>query len=152
MMKITDEKRSYNRKYYLKNKADIKRTRERYEQTAEGIWVKFNSHKKRGEKPFDLDKEDFINWYQNQEKVCFYCRCNVAETKRILRFLKVRRRYNRLEVDRMNNDLGYSLNNIVLACAICNFHKSGFFSSRVFLRISKRFLRPKFRRIILASS
>jgi hypothetical protein len=147
-MKNSDEKKAYNRSYYMRNKAIIKTQHDEYDSTTEGVWAKFKSHKLTSKKGFKMEKEDFCRWYEKAEKVCFYCNCNVLETHKILKALKIKRFPKRLEFDRKDNLKGYTLSNIVLACTICNIHKTGFFSSSEFLEITKKYLRPKFKDIL----
>jgi len=42
----------------------------------------------------------------------------------------------------------YNINNIVLACHICNAHKRDFFSQKEFKEIAEKFISPKIKRFI----
>jgi len=51
----------------------------------------------------------------------------------------------RLQIDRKNNDksVGYTLKNICLACAICNYHRADFYSHEEFKEIAQKYIAPK---------
>jgi hypothetical protein len=76
---------------------------------------------------------NFINWYNKQEQKCYYCDRNLNEIKQDNHYHKT----NRLTIDRINNNIGYTLNNIVLACWICNNVKSNLFNKKEMLIIGK---------------
>lgn len=46
-------------------------------------------------------------------------------------------RGKRLELDRKDNDKGYTIENCVLACAICNNAKSNKFTDKEFIEVGK---------------
>ena len=87
------------------------------------------------------DFEDFLDWYNIQEKKCFYCGIEESEVQEIVmtgilkssRFPKdgkIGRGQSRgvwLEVDRLEPKENYSRNNCVLACYFCNNDKSDVF-------------------------
>ncbi|MDH3362127.1 MAG: hypothetical protein OEM50_01610 [Gammaproteobacteria bacterium] len=135
--------------YYVRNKKHLKKKRLAYEDTAEGVWAKVVSQKTNGKHQFDLTKEDFTAWYEAQDKVCVYCGCDIQQTRAILKELSVSRRSNRLQIDRMRNEEGYTLENIVLACPICNYHKGWFFTFEQFSQIAATVLKPKFLKILM---
>ena len=82
-----------------------------------------------------MSKEDFVRWYQVQAKECVYCGVPEANLKED--FLSLNRLSNRLQIDRMNNDLGYREDNIVLACKFCNMFKSSVFTYEEMLTIGE---------------
>jgi len=82
----------------------------------------------------NITKEDFINWYNSQVKTCHYCKRTLEE---INCDIKEKRCKNRLSIDRKNNNKGYVLNNIVLACYRCNTIKGEYFTEQEMLRIGK---------------
>ena len=66
--------------------------------------AKFNAYKagaKQRKLPFSLSFTEFLAFWQNP---CYYCKDAIAV----------------IGIDRINNTLGYSLNNIVPCCRICN--------------------------------
>lgn len=65
-------------------------------------------------------REDFISWYEKEPRTCSYCEIK-EENLSLLGF-------RRLEIDRKDNDKGYLIKNIVLACRICNSVKGKYIS------------------------
>lgn len=87
------------------------------------------------------DFEDFLDWYNQQEKSCFYCGIEESAVQEIVmtgilkssRFPKngiIGRGQSRgvwLEVDRVEPKENYSRKNCVLSCYFCNNDKSDVF-------------------------
>lgn len=74
-----------------------------------------------------------VQLYHRDGPSCHYC--GIAENDFITTwgdFYGGKKRGRKLEVDRKNNDLGYELDNCVLACAICNNAKSDKFKYEEF--------------------
>ena len=90
--------------------------------------------------PFDIDKTDFYKWWNEQEKVCTYCGVGIERMKIVDRKKKMAKR---LTIDRKDNSRGYSLDNICLACMLCNFIKSNIFTYEEMLEIGKKYLSHK---------
>lgn len=100
----------------------------------------FSKRKSAGLNSFN-DFEDFLDWYSNQEKSCYYCGIKEEEVQEIVmrgilkssRFPqngKIGRGQSRgvwLEVDRLKPKENYSQRNCVLACYFCNNDKSDIF-------------------------
>lgn len=92
-------------------------------------WVKNNPGKeaffcikgnsKSANRPFTLAEKDFISWYDKESKICHYCSVEEATCYYILN--------RRLQIDRIDNQSYYLLNNLALACPPCNFAKSHLF-------------------------
>jgi Zn finger protein HypA/HybF involved in hydrogenase expression len=92
-------------------------------------------------KPLLISKEDFVTWYKDEPKVCAYCdipeeRLNVIRTW-------FDRRVKRLAVDCKDNEHGYEVGNIVLACHRCNFIKLNLFTFEEMREIAQKYLKPK---------
>ena len=72
--------------------------------------------------------------------------------KVLSKFYKTGTIYNskRLQIDRKDNDksIGYTLENICFACAICNTHKRDFYSHKEFKEIAERYIIPIVNKII----
>jgi len=83
----------------------------------------------------NISRGSFINWYNSQKKICIYC--NITEANWQKGKDSLRKLYYRLQVDRKNNNIGYSLRNIVLACPRCNLIKSDFFDYKQMLKIGR---------------
>ena len=66
----------------------------------------------------------------------------------VMKFYNHKRKSNRLEFDRKDSTKGYSPQNLVLSCHICNNHKKDFFSVNEFLEITKKIIKPKIKSIL----
>jgi len=89
-----------------------------------------------------ITKSDFVEWWNKQEQRCFYCKRHFDDIR--LDTDRLNKRLRRLTVDRINNKLGYAINNIVLSCYRCNSIKSDYFDKDEMLKIGK-IIRDKFR-------
>ena len=87
-------------------KERMRRNERKFNSTPKGIWHILKSNSRVKKREFLLDKDEFIKWYLAQNKICHYCQLPEGE--------------NRLEIDRMDNSIGYILTNITLACEQCN--------------------------------
>lgn len=92
-------------------------------------------------KPFTISREDFVEWFNSQPQKCVYC----GITKDELPLIKDRiiNASTRLTVDCVDNEKGYALGNLVLACMRCNYLKNDFLSSWEMLDIGPKYVRPK---------
>lgn len=105
----------------------------------------------------ELGKREFYNWYANQDKVCGYC--GVEEFKLQKLFdkengpLKTKRGRGRtLELERRDSISNeYSPENCLLACYVCNNHKSDLITEedhlRYFAPAIKKYLDEKFSKL-----
>ena len=75
--------------------------------------------------------EDFCNWYSAQENTCSYC-------GRIL--IQGKRGNDGLTIDRIDNNIGYELGNILLCCWRCNVVKGWWFSHKEMTEIANKYL------------
>jgi len=69
----------------------------------------------------------FCDWYSQQEQVCYYCGQTLIERGKMP---------ENLTIDRRNNNEGYTLGNIVLACRRCNTTKGCSLNERQMLQIA----------------
>lgn len=82
-------------------------------------------------------REDFISWYKEVPKRCYYCGCTLDEIQRFWEINNSKRKMTRgksLEIDRLKDE-SYSKNNCVLACYWCNNAKSDVFTPDEFKSI-----------------
>ena len=153
-------------KYYLKNKKQIrarqkeytkkyrdtikrKNSWDRYNRTPKGFYQVIKTNSKMKGRDFDLSQEDFLNWYIKQEKKCFYCDIpqKYLENNELFdRPRKTRVNRHRLQIDRINNDVVYRIDNIVLACPRCNTIKSNFFTADETREIAQKYIKPKWQK------
>jgi len=91
-----------------------------------------------------ITKDEFIKWYNNQTKTCAYCGLSIEEYLKINKHLnRYMQKAKRLGVDRKDNTLPYSENNIALCCPNCNRLKGYFFDGEEFEQIVKEYVKPK---------
>ena len=112
------------------NPARRKNIRKKYASSPKGI---YRNLIKRGIKKVLISQSDFIDWYNNQRKLCFYC--NIPELL-VVKFAKGKMR-SRLTIDRLDPKGTYQKDNIVLACGICNTVKSDIFTKDEMKEIAK---------------
>jgi len=95
-----------------------------------GIYSSLKSRAKQRKLIFSIEKMGFIQWYNSQEQKCYYCNRTIEEVNK-----NKFGRSNELSIDRKNNNKGYELDNIVLACLRCNYIKSDYFTEEEMLQI-----------------
>lgn len=102
-----------SRRWVAKNPEKAKRgsneRRNKWAKTPKGIYfILKNNSKYRSKKSygFNLKRDDFIKWYEEKEKVCYYC--GIKEGSK------------RLTIERKDNNKGYEIKNMELACDNCN--------------------------------
>ena len=88
-----------------------------------------------------MTKEEFVEWYNVQKKKCVYCKVEERYLKQLNGPLY--KRASRLTIDCVDNDTGYCIDNIVLACDRCNVIKSNVFTHHEMLEIGEKYLKPK---------
>ena len=82
----------------------------------------------------EITAQDFKQWY-DQEHICFYCGQILVQGNP--------RKTNSLTIERLNNDKGYTIDNIALACHQCNRIRSDFFTVEEMLGIAEKYIKPK---------
>lgn len=84
--------------------------------------------------------KQFKEWYNEQEKVCNYCKTTEKELVIINNKVRNKRSEHRgrsLEIDRKNDKKGYCAGNCCLACYWCNNAKTDTFNEKEFKPIGK---------------
>lgn len=124
-----------------------------YRGTVAGIYQNIKGrqtfYKKHGHwryKPVTLTKDEFISWWNLQEPRCFYCKIHKDELSLVDDTQNTKA--TRLTVDCIENRLGYSLDNMVLACGRCNFIKSDFFTHIEMIEIGKTYVSDKWKSML----
>jgi hypothetical protein len=112
---------------------------QRYARSAKGILTRLRANARGLE--VDLPAEEFIAWYEAQIRACHYC--GVKE-EHLPDWLSSTRKRS-LELDRWDNDRGYVLRNLVLACATCNRLKSDLFTGDEMRWIAEHVIKPMLR-------
>lgn len=118
----------------------------RHRQTPRGIYsaLKGRATYRRKYKDYHevtITRDEFVDWYNTQEKKCSYC--DLPEEHLELMKTAFDGRINRLEVDCIDNDAGYAVGNLALACHRCNFFKLNFFSFNEMREIAQKYFKPK---------
>lgn len=114
-------------------KGGEKQKRKRYRQN--NPHADYFNHMRSRSKPlgflFNLPSESFKNWFYETPNACEYCKRPVTP--------KSENRMETLSIDRKNNSLGYTLENICKACNRCNTAKGNFFSYEQFKEIALKY-------------
>ena len=115
-----------------------------YYQTPSGIYSQIGSRERYFKrKPVVINRQDFVEWYNAQEKKCAYC--DIPEEDFLLLKERYGSRTNRLTVDCKDNEVGYVVGNMVLACERCNFIKSNLLSFEEMRDVAQRYIKPKWK-------
>ncbi len=137
--KNPEKYKELGRNWTKKNPERRKMIRQKYFSSPKGV---YRNLVKRGIENVLIPQKDFIEWYANEERKCFYC--GIPEIL-VAKFAKGKMR-SRLTIDRVEPKGKYEPKNIVLACGICNFIKSDVFTKEEMLEIGK-IIRIKWKRI-----
>ena len=91
---------------------------------------------------------EYKNWYNDQIKLCYFCGLNNETIKKYLEKIdeKITVQQNRLQIERIDSSKGYLINNLTLACSICNTHKSDIVSAEDFKEIAQKYIVPKIKK------
>ena len=133
-MASREEMKLYSRKYYSKHCEEKKRTVHAYDKTDIARYGRLKSNAKKRGTEFTLDKLDFIIWFQGKDKVCYYCGIGLNTNGN---------RETQISVDRKDNSIGYTLDNIELCCQRCNTIKGNVFTAEEMIEIADKYLKPK---------
>lgn len=90
---------------------------------------------------FNIIRSEFILWYNSQKIQCHYCGLKpqdfiTTQDKHLAKKVN-------LGLDRINNERGYELDNIVLCCNRCNSIKGEFFTYNEMKIIGHKFVRGR---------
>ena len=141
--KVKASRKRWRERHPERYKQYYKKYNKQYNKTAAGIFstIKNRIRKTKNKKDYlKVSKEDFIKWYDIQERKCFYC--NIPESLISNKWCK---QSKRLQVDRVNNDKFYELGNMILACPVCNSFKADIFSAKETKEIAQKYLKPRWK-------
>lgn len=82
-----------------------------------------------------------MDWYDSVEKKCVYC--DLPEEEMWAMQEDFDRRVLRLEFECKDNNRGYSLDNIALACHRCNFIKNNILTYDEMREFAQKYLKPR---------
>lgn len=140
--------KTYNQKCgYIFHKRWAKRNRTKFNEILHRYSISIPaiySRLKQREKSISYTKEEFINWYKKQKDICYYC--NIPESliaTGVVPSNRKTRKTFRLTIDRKDSKLGYSFNNMCLACDTCNIAKNNIFTEQEFKEIAQKYIKPK---------
>ena len=124
--------------YFLKNKEKYRKYRREWNYTSpSGIYsiIKSGLNSKKNPRKYlvKISKEDFVKWYNSQEKICAYCGRNYEQTLSD----PLNKKVKRLTIDRIDNSKGYENGNLALACLRCNAIKNNYFTKEEMLEIGE---------------
>ena len=105
--KHKEESRRYNKSYRRSNKESVAAYDKKYSETDNGRFVKAKTKAKQRELEFDLYFEDFIDI---SSRPCFYGADELCG----------RDEFQGGHLDRINNSLGYTLDNVISCGLLCN--------------------------------
>jgi len=154
------KKKEWSRKYYQKNKIRIREVQNkwrstpkgreiwkechlRYQSSPKGIYTVLRKNNPKGK--IKITRKEFIAWYKNQEKRCYYCEIPQDILISIPLFNRTKKR---LEIERKNNNLSYQMDNLILSCPRCNSIKSDILFSREMKEIGEKYLKPKWEKYV----
>ena len=120
----------------LKNREEYNKYRNNYRtKNPSGIYDVLKQGASKRNIPVEMSRQEFIDWYNTQERICMYCLRHEDEIKKDVDIIQ--NKSKRLTIDRLINEVGYLLKNIGLACRRCNTIKGNFFSVEEMKQIGK---------------
>lgn len=143
-----EQKRIYYNEWKIKNKEKLYETVYNWKATASGQYSVIRQNTKNRGIEVTITRGEFINWYGNQNKICVYCGLSIEDIALLPPTYIRRSGKKRLSVDRMDNEKGYSIDNIVLACYMCNTIKNSFLTFEEMKEVGNLVLKPKLYKLI----
>lgn len=112
----------YHRDYFFNQKARGRFNKLRVRAADKGI-------------PFGLNYKEFEGWLERQLSICHYCGVKLTCP------LNRHKQFTDRTFDRKDNNKGYTIDNLVLACARCNLIKSKWFTEEQMLEIAQKYFK-----------
>ena len=116
-----------------RNRPEVKEYMKNRNQTIAGIFTHIKQGAERRGINLNFTSAELGIWYNEQTKTCHYCNVTPENLIGENKYGKT----NRLTIDRKDNNKGYDLDNLVLACYRCNATKSNYFTEQEMLLIGK---------------
>lgn len=109
-------------------------------------WAKISSRKRESSKSrsikIEITPTEFRSWFKkNYTGKCYYCDVSIDEYRSSNFLKKIRPHIRNFGIDRKDTTRGYSIDNIVVACNLCNSVKGSFFNDEEFKEIGKKYIR-----------
>lgn len=118
-----EQYRKYRREYRYNNPVGI------YSVIKDGL----NSKGNKRSILLKISKNDFVKWYNSQEKICHYCKRTFEQTLDD----SLNNKVHRFTIDRIDNKKGYEDGNLALSCYRCNAIKNNYFTENEMMMIGK---------------
>ena len=106
----------------------------RYGLTPRGRFNTLKSNCLANDMPITITSDNFVVWYEAQPQTCYYCGEWLINGG-------ARSGPSSLTIDRKDNQLGYTLDNIVLCCRRCNLIKGAWLTEQQMLEIAERYFK-----------
>lgn len=85
-----------------------------------------------------ISYKEYLVWFSKQEKVCYYCNTSLDFANRRS---SNRRSSNIATTDRIDNEKGYTIDNIALSCLRCNMIKGLWLTAQQMTEIAAKYFR-----------
>ena len=113
-----------------------------YRYTSSGVYQAIKGRNKFYQgKPFEITRDEFIEWYDGASKTCVYCDLPESDLPNI------DDSYNnkslRMSIDAIDNDEGYVVGNIAICCHRCNSLKSDILTFDEMREFGQKYIKPK---------
>lgn len=156
-------------------KANIKRAVKKKEESGyyrygKGAITILKQGAKKRNLTFQLTEEKLTNWWKNTPDKCYYCSIDlnnyiqlrdaiihydgsdfdIVKYKTFFKSPK-HKAIKYMTIDRLQNENGYELNNIVKSCWICNKLKGDFFTAQQIKKMTPEFIRKLIEKLQLTS-
>ncbi len=139
---LRQERNNYQKRY---RRLNIKKQREyyklkkrEYNRVPAGKYWNMRGRARHSNIDFNLTQKEFVDWFVTQRLQCHYC-----ETDLEFGNGGADKSFSGLTVDRKDNERGYEIENICLACRRCNTVKGSWFTEKEMLEIAGRYLTSK---------
>jgi len=101
----------------------------------------YNKNNARSSK-VEITSEEFKSWFEkNYDESCYYCGVTLQKFRSSEFLKKIRPHIKNFGIDRKDTKAGYNINNIAIACNLCNSVKGSFFNHEEFKEIAKKYIR-----------
>tara|TARA_B110000259_G_C13911069_1_gene360901 strand:+ start:30 stop:575 length:546 start_codon:yes stop_codon:yes gene_type:complete len=109
------------------------------------FWSKISARNEKNSnrsQTINLTSKEFKEWFENNyDDTCYYCGVTLDQFRESSFIKKIRPHIKNFGIDRKDTTQGYGLDNIVIACNLCNSVKGSFFNAAEFKEIGKKYIR-----------
>lgn len=103
-----------NKRWCQEHPVNRRKNQKRFITSPKGIYFRLKNQAREHRRDFNINFQDYLTWLNHQPKVCHYCG-NIL--------IPHGHNGDCQTVDRVDNNKGYELANMVLACVSCNTKK-----------------------------